>query len=80
MRVVIRQRIADTLAFQPPPLTRRDARIPGIPRKARAAVGIRRAKALLLTLTGSDVLAAKVDAPSKVTVRAAWEGMLDQAN
>ncbi len=40
----------------------------------------RRAKALLLTLTGSDVLAAKVDAPSKVTVRAAWEWMLDQAN
>ena len=40
----------------------------------------RRAKALLLTLTGSDVLAAQVDAPAKVSVRAAWEWMLDQAN
>src|SRR6058998_756977 len=42
MRDVIRQKIADALAFEPPALTRRDARVPAIPRKARAVVGMRR--------------------------------------
>jgi predicted AAA+ superfamily ATPase len=42
MRDVIRQKIADALAFMPPPLTRRDARPPAIPGKARAVVGMRR--------------------------------------
>jgi hypothetical protein len=42
VRDVIRQKIADALAFVPPPLTRRDARLPAIPGKARAVVGMRR--------------------------------------
>ncbi len=43
LRDIIRQKVADALAFEPPPLTRRDVRLPGIPRKARAVVGMRRA-------------------------------------
>ncbi len=37
----------------------------------------RRAEALLLTLTGSDVLAAQPDTPAGVTVRTVWEWMLE---
>lgn len=61
MRDVIRQKIADALAFQPPALTRRDARIPGIRRKARAVVGMRRAgKTCFLLQCLTDRLAAGV--------------------
>ena len=42
MREVIRQKLADALAFEPPSMTRREARLPAIPRKARAVVGMRR--------------------------------------
>lgn len=38
----MRQKLADALAFEPPPLTRREARVSDIPRKARAVVGMRR--------------------------------------
>ncbi len=43
MRDVIRQKLADALAFKPPAFTRRDARVPAIPNKAHAVVGMRRA-------------------------------------
>lgn len=43
LREVLRQKIADALAFDPPPLTRRDARVPPIRGKAHAVVGMRRA-------------------------------------
>lgn len=43
MREVIRQKIADALAFAPPALTWREARVPAIPRKAHAVIGMRRA-------------------------------------
>jgi predicted AAA+ superfamily ATPase len=43
MRTVIRQKLADSLASELPPLTRRDARIPAIPGKAHAVIGMRRA-------------------------------------
>ncbi len=35
----------------------------------------RRAEVLLLTLTGSEVHAAQIDAPAGVTVRKVWEWM-----
>lgn len=43
MRDVIRQKLADALIFEPPALTRREAYLPRIPRKARAVIGMRRA-------------------------------------
>ncbi len=43
MRNVIRQKLADSLAADLPRLTRRDARVPGIPGKAHAIIGMRRA-------------------------------------
>src|SRR4051812_28816704 len=43
MRTVIRQKLADSLAAELPKLTRRDARIPAIPNKAHAVIGMRRA-------------------------------------
>lgn len=43
MRAVIRQKLADSLAAGLPKLTRRDARIPAIPNKAHAVIGMRRA-------------------------------------
>jgi uncharacterized protein len=43
MRAVIRQKLADSLAADLPKLTRRDARIPAIPNKAHAVIGMRRA-------------------------------------
>lgn len=42
-REVIRQKIVDSLAAQPPVLTRRDIRLPRIPGKAVAVIGMRRA-------------------------------------
>ncbi|MFN0084312.1 MAG: ATP-binding protein [Blastocatellia bacterium] len=43
MREVIRQKLADALVFEPPELTRRDVRLPKIPRRAHAIIGMRRA-------------------------------------
>jgi predicted AAA+ superfamily ATPase len=43
MRNVIRQKLADSLAADWPKLTRREARVPAIPGKAHAVVGLRRA-------------------------------------
>lgn len=43
MRAVIRQKLADSLAEPWPKLTRREARVPAIPAKARAVIGMRRA-------------------------------------
>jgi uncharacterized protein len=43
MRTVIRQKLADSLAAELAKLTRRDARIPAIPNKAHAVIGMRRA-------------------------------------
>lgn len=43
MRTVIRQKLADGLARELPSLTQRDARIPAIPGKAHAVIGMRRA-------------------------------------
>ena len=43
MRNVIRQKLADSLAADWPKLTRREARVPAIPGKAHAVVGMRRA-------------------------------------
>lgn len=42
MRELIRQKIVDALAASVPPFTRRDVRLPGIPRKAVAVIGPRR--------------------------------------
>ena len=42
-REIIRQKIVDALAAPPPALTRRDVRLPGVPRKALAVIGMRRA-------------------------------------
>ncbi len=43
MRETLRQKIIDSLATPPPPFTRRDVRLPGIPGKAVAVIGPRRA-------------------------------------
>ena len=59
MRDVIRQKLADALVFEPPPLTRRDARLPAIPGKAHAVVGMRRSgKTCFLLQCLADRLAA----------------------
>jgi hypothetical protein len=59
MRDVIRQKIADALALAPPTLTRRDTRVPAIPRKAHAVVGMRRSgKTCFLLQCLADRLAA----------------------
>ena len=42
-RKIIRQRIVDALAAHPPALTRRDVRLPAVPGKAVAVIGMRRA-------------------------------------
>ncbi len=42
-RKIIRQRIVDALAARPPALTRRDVRLPAVPGKAVAVIGMRRA-------------------------------------
>ncbi len=43
MREILRQKIVDSLAAEPPSYTRRDIRLPGIPNKAVAVIGPRRA-------------------------------------
>ncbi len=43
MRDIIRQKIVDSLASAPPDSTRRDVRVPGVPAKAKAVIGPRRA-------------------------------------
>ncbi len=59
MRDVIRQKIADALAFAPPASTRREAHVPAIPRKAHAVVGMRRSgKTYFLLQCLADRLAA----------------------
>ena len=42
-RKIVRQRIVDALAARPPALTRRDVRLPAVPGKAVAVIGMRRA-------------------------------------
>jgi len=42
MRELIRQKVIDSLAAPPPVLTRRDVRVPGVPGKAVAVIGMRR--------------------------------------
>jgi hypothetical protein len=42
MREVLRQKIADALVTPPPPMTRRDVRLPGVRGKALAVIGMRR--------------------------------------
>lgn len=42
-REIIRQKIVDALAAPAPALTRRDVRLPAVPRKALAVIGMRRA-------------------------------------
>lgn len=42
-RAIIRQKIVDALAASPPALTRRDVRLPAVPGKALAVIGMRRA-------------------------------------
>jgi predicted AAA+ superfamily ATPase len=59
MRTVIRQKIIDSLAAPPPALTRRDVRLPGVPHKAVAVIGMRRAgKTTFLWQVLSERLAA----------------------
>ena len=41
-RDLLRLKLAESLAAEPPPLTRRDVRLPGIPGKAFAVIGVRR--------------------------------------
>jgi hypothetical protein len=43
MRDVIRQKLADTVRAEPPALTRRDTRLPAVPGKCHAVIGMRRA-------------------------------------
>ncbi len=43
MRDIIRQKLADALAFAPPDLTLRDVQLPTVPRRAHAIIGMRRA-------------------------------------
>lgn len=42
MREIVRQKIIDSLAAPPPAFTRRDVRLPGVPGKAVAVIGMRR--------------------------------------
>lgn len=42
-RAIIRQKIVDSIATSPPALTRRDIRLPAVPSKAVAVIGMRRA-------------------------------------
>jgi ABC-type polysaccharide/polyol phosphate transport system ATPase subunit len=42
MRDILRQKIVDALATPPPPMTRRDVRLPSVRGKALAVIGMRR--------------------------------------
>lgn len=59
MRDVLYQKLADSLAAQPPTLTRRDIRLPAIRNKALAVIGMRRSgKSTFLWQCLADRLAA----------------------
>lgn len=59
MRDVLRQKIADALATSPPPMTRRDVRLPAVRGKALAVIGMRRSgKSTFLWQCLADRLAA----------------------
>lgn len=61
-REVVRQKLVDGLAIPPPTLTRRDVRLPAIPGKAVAVIGMRRAgKTTFLWQTLADRLAQGID-------------------
>jgi hypothetical protein len=56
---LLRLKLAESLAAQPPALTRRDVRLPGIPGKAFAVIGVRRGgKTSFLAQCRADRLAA----------------------
>jgi predicted AAA+ superfamily ATPase len=58
-RDLLRLKLKESLAIEPRPLTRRDAHIPGIPKKAWAVIGVRRGgKTSFLTQCRSERLAA----------------------
>jgi len=42
MHDLLRQKVVDSLALLPPPLTRRDVRLPAVRGKALAVIGMRR--------------------------------------
>lgn len=42
MRDLLRQKVVDSLALSPPPLTRRDVHLPAVRGKALAVIGMRR--------------------------------------
>jgi predicted AAA+ superfamily ATPase len=72
LRDLIRQKLVDALALEPPRFTRREARVATIPRKARAVVGMRRAgKTWFLHQCLSDRLAA--GAPREALVYFSFE-------
>lgn len=57
-RDLLRLKLAESLAAVPPPLTRRDIRVPGVPGKAFAVIGVRRGgKTSFLRQCQSDRLA-----------------------
>ena len=59
MRETLRQKLADSLRSPPPVLTRRDVRLPAVPGKALAVIGMRRSgKTSLLWQCLADRLAA----------------------
>lgn len=59
MREVLRQKMADGLSSPPPPLTRRDVRLPAVSGKALAVIGVRRSgKTTFLWQCLADRLAA----------------------
>lgn len=61
-REIVRQRIVDALAVHPPALTRRDVRLPIVPGKAIAVIGMRRAgKTTFLWQTLADRLSHGTD-------------------
>ncbi|MCC6212397.1 MAG: ATP-binding protein [Burkholderiales bacterium] len=58
LREIVRQKIVDALAAPPPAFTRRNVRLPAVPRKALAVIGMRRAgKTTLLWQLLADRLA-----------------------
>jgi hypothetical protein len=59
MRELLRRKMLDGLSSPPPPLTRRDARLPAVPGKALAVIGVRRSgKTTFLWQCLADRLAA----------------------
>ncbi len=61
MRDLLRLKLSEALTSPVPPLTRRDVRLPGVPGKALAVIGVRRCgKTTLLWQCLADRLAAGV--------------------